>query len=124
MTIETKYDVGDAVYRVSEYGHAKDLIAAIKITGNKRQTIQYGFKSSSNSLTALWLGSDYSWYDEKALYTDEEEAATAADKLKAEREKKDRAKEEARLIERKAKLKADLEMLEQGIDPDTLEEDD
>lgn len=123
MTIETKYAIDDAIYTASAYGIDRQIIKAIKITG-KRGTVEYGFKAHGSLLLWQGMGDGYIWFKENELYVTDTAATKAYEKLQALKEAAQAKEKEQELIRRKARLRAELEQLEAGIDPDDLDEDD
>lgn len=120
MTVETKYSIGDAVYTASEHRVDRAIVKAIRIT-SLRNKIEYGFETRGY-MSLMLHGDGFSWWSESTIFDNIDEAEKAHTKLKKhyeEERKKERAQD---LIKRKAQLRAELEQLEAGVDPDEDDE--
>jgi hypothetical protein len=120
MTVETKYAIGDAVYTASEYRVDRGIIKAIRITG-LRNKVEYGFETTGY-MSFMIHGDGFSWWSEKDLFDNVKDAEKRHSLLEADRAAKEAKEKADELIKRKARLRAELEQLEAGVDPDEDDE--
>lgn len=85
MQYETKFAIGDLVYKAQIYGVERRVIDAIKIIGVNKEVL-YGIEARNTT----WVihADRYSWFSEKDLFIDEAPALVRmAEQLKEEEER-------------------------------------